>query len=274
MEHFRPFADGVLSLLLLVATMVHTPFLFAQQTSLIVVEESTSVTSVGPRTEAFIPPAEEDSAATIEDQYQIQILQQEVMQLRGLVEELTYRLNRMRDTQDDRYLELDARFQGMDTKLNNLSLPAEPAPVDVDPVTVVPSAVDIQDEKTMYATAQELIRNRQYDLAISQLKAVINQHPDGVYAPNAYYWLGEVYQAKPDPDLEGARQALEQVIQFFPEHRKVPDAAYKLGHVYNLLGDCDRARDLLEQVIELHRGKSVATLSESYLRDKINCEAD
>ena len=274
MENFRPFTNGVLSRLLFIATLVHIPFLFAQKISPITVEESTSSTSAAPRTEPFIPPIEKYSEDAIEDQYQIQILQHEVMQLRGLVEEFTYRLNRMRDTQDKRYLELDARFQGMDAKLNNLSLPAKPAPVDVAPVTVVPNAVDIQDEKTLYDTAQELIRNRQFDLAISQLKAVITQHPDGAYTPNAYYWLGEVYIAKLDPDLEGARQALEQVIQFFPEHRKVPDAAFKLGQVYNLMGDCVRARDLLEQVVELHQGKSVATLSESYLRDKVSCEVD
>ena len=274
MENFRPFTNGVLSRLLLLATLVQTPLLFSQQTSQIIVEESMSVTSAGPRTEPFIPPTEDDFENVIEDQYQIQILQREVMQLRGLVEELTYRLNRMRDIQDDRYLELDDRFQGMDAKVNNLSLSAKPALVDADPVTVVPNAVDIQDEKTLYDTAQELIRNRQFDLAISQLKAVITHYPDGAYTPNAYYWLGEVYIAKLDPDLESARQALEEVIQFFPEHRKVPDAAFKLGKVYNLMGDCVRARDLLEQVVELHQGKSVATLSESYLRDKVSCEVD
>ena len=46
---------------------------------------------------------------------------------------------------------------------------------------------------------------------------------------------------------------------------------FKLGQVYDLLGDCERARGLLEQVVSVHQGKTVATLAEAYLRDKLSC---
>jgi len=265
MENFRPFLNGVFGLVLL----GHTPFLFAQ--SPITVEESTypadATISSNPRTEAFRPPIEEESSVdTLEGQYQLQILQQEVMELRGMLEELNHQLTRMRATAEDRYLELDARFQNLSTR--NLTPSATPSSeVPTSPVTEVPQ----QEEKVLYDTARKLIQNKQYDMAISQLRAVISQYPDGVYAANAYYWLGEVFQAKPEPDLDSARESLEQVIQFFPEHRKVPDAAFKLGKVYHLLGDCERATDLLSQIVDIHQGKSVATLAENYLRDKVSC---
>lgn len=209
----------------------------------------------------------------IEGQYQMQLLQSEVMELRGLVEELTFKFERMRGMQEDRYLELDKRFQslsqaGGDRGRGSSALPGATYPNNGTGSIQVAS----QDEKTLYETALELIRNRQYDLAITQLREVIAQYPDGTYAPNAYYWLGEVYAAKPEPEYEKARQALAQVISFFPDHRKVPDAAFKLGKVYNLMGDCERARDILSQVVEQHKGKSVSKLAESYLRDKVNCE--
>jgi TolA-binding protein len=98
---------------------------------------------------------------------------------------------------------------------------------------------------------------------------MIAQYPDGSLAPNAYYWLGEVYAAKPQPDYEAARKALAQVITFFPEHRKVPDAGFKLGKVYHLMGDCVRAKELLERVMDQNPGKSVSKLAETYLRDNI-----
>ena len=266
MENFRPFLNGVFGLVLL----GHTPFLFAQGP--ISVEESTYSADVtissNPRTEAFRPPIEEErSVDTLEGQYQLQILQQEVMELRGMLEELNHQLTRMKATAEDRYLELDARFQNLSTR--NPTLSATPSSeVPSSPVTEVPQ----QDEKVLYDTARKLIQNKQYDMAISQLRAVISQYPDGVYAANAYYWLGEVFQAKPEPDLDSARESLEQVIQFFPEHRKVPDAAFKLGKVYHLLGDCDRATDLLSQIVDIHKGKSVASLAENYLRDKVSCD--
>ena len=49
-----------------------------------------------------------------ESQYQIQLLRQEVMELRGLIENLDYEIKRQKAVADDRYLELDF-FAGEDT---------------------------------------------------------------------------------------------------------------------------------------------------------------
>lgn len=217
----------------------------------------------------------------IEGQYQQQLLQQEVEVLRGLVEELANELKRLKETGDDRYLELDGRFQALREQMAAGGGIATPLPETPQIVSTtggageqeLPGQPGGQSEKTLYDTSLELIRNRQYDLAITQLQAVITGYPEGIYAANAYYWLGEVYAAKPQPDYEKARQALAQVITFFPENRKVPDAAFKLGKVYHLMGDCGRAKELLNQIISQHQGRSVAKLAESYLRNKMeSCE--
>jgi tol-pal system protein YbgF len=234
--------------------------------------------SVQPANPDFVPfqaPIEDEPAFVdgMESQYQLQILQQEVMELRGQVESLTFQLQRMRTTQEDRYLELDKRFQNFQLSPNATAIvESNGAAQETAAVNQVPAVTGVQDEKTLYETSLELIRNRQYDLAISQLEALINQYPDGDYAANSYYWLGEVYAAKPEPDYDSARKALAQVITFFPDHRKVPDAAFKLGKVYNLMGDCGRATDILSQVIETQKGTSVSKLAESYLRDNVTCE--
>jgi tol-pal system protein YbgF len=226
----------------------------------------------GTNTEAELPfqsPVDEGGSGESnsgEMHYQMQLLQQEVEQLRGMVEELKYGLKQMRATQDDRYLELDSRLQSFQQSEEPIKSP-DNGKINDDGF----STAD-QDEKTLYESAIKLIRGRQYALAISQLQSLISNYPDGGLAPNAYYWLGEVYAAKPQPDYENARKALAQVITFFPEHRKVPDAAFKLGKVYHLMGDCGRAIDLLKQVISNHQGKSVSKLAEAYLRDKVtNC---
>ena len=244
-----------------------------QGISAIVVEESSAASYKEPILEPFSPPIggpEADSA--IEPQYQVQLLEKEIMMLRGLREERTFKVDRMRSTQDDRYLELDARFQNLDADIKILRTARDlSSSSSEENPEVADDFVGVQDEQTLYDIAHDLIRNKQYDLAISQLLAVINRFPKGNYAPNVYYWLGQVYAAKSEPDLENATEALERVIQFYPEHRKVPDAAFKLGQVYDLLGDCERARDLLEQVVRVHQGKTVATLAEAYLRDKLSC---
>mgnify|MGYP001185851934 FL=1 len=116
-----------------------------------------------------------------------------------------------------------------------------------------------------------MIRNRQYDKAVDQLSNFIQSFPESQLIANAYYWLGQVHAAKIDPDLEQARQALAQVISFFPDHSKVPDAAFALGKVHYALGDCERAKTLLSQVVEQYPGKSAAKLSENYLKDIGDC---
>jgi len=233
----------------------------------------------------FIEPVIEESSPGMENVYQTQVLQQEVQELRGLVEELSHEIQQMKGRQADRYLELDRRFEDFRKQIGRRGLPGIEDPVSRNTDAArVPGGdggtadrgdqpeLSAANEKSLYDTALELIRSRQYDMAIVQLDTVISRYPEGQYAPNAYYWLGEVYAARPDPDYEMARQSLAQVISFFPDHRKVPDAAFKLGKVYHLMGDCVRAREILTQVIQQHQGTTVAKLAETYLRDKVACE--
>ena len=215
------------------------------------------------------PIEAEPKSSGFEQQYQMQLLQQEVMQLRGVVEQLQYELQRIKAVQDDRYLELDSRLQQA-----LQASEAKPAATVVDEQEESDSGPDENlSEKDQYETVQMLIRNRQYDMAITQLDGLIKRFPDGEYTPNAYYWLGQVYTAKVNPDFEKARQALAQVISYFPDHSKVPDAAYALGKVYNTLGDCQRATELLQQVVQRYEGRSAAKLAENYLRASVDCDS-
>ena len=273
MRNFRETALGLYALAVCVSSL--SPASAQPNNSPIIVEESSAASYKEPLLEPFAPPISESAVdEAMETQYKIQLLEREIMTLRGLLEEVTFKVDRMRSTQDDRYLELDSRFQNLDAEVKTLLTLGNSSPSSAEKnMTVTDEVTEVQGEQTLYDIAHDLIRNKQYDLAISQLRAVINRFPEGSYAPNVYYWLGQVYAAKSKPDLESATEALEHVIQFYPEHRKVPDAAFKLGQVYNLLGDCKRSRDLLEQVVTVHQGKTVATLAEAYLRDKVICQS-
>ena len=245
-----------------ICVVVSMPLFVSAAQSPVPVESRESVVT-------YQPPIEEEVASGgMENQYQQQLLQQEVMELRGLVERLQHELSRLKSIQDDRYLELDARLQQV-LKANV----QVPQPVAEDPGETAVAVIDENlSEKDLYETTQILIRNRQYEMAITQLEALIGRFPDGEYTANTYYWLGQVQAAKTNPDFEKARQALAQVISYFPEHSKVPDAAYALGKVYYTLGDCERATDLLQQVMDQYPGKTAAKLAENYLRESVNCD--
>jgi TolA-binding protein len=100
---------------------------------------------------------------------------------------------------------------------------------------------------------------------------VIENYPTGGYVPNAYYWIDEIYTAKPkpEPDLEQARQALARLVSSYPGHLIVTNHALKLGKIYHLMGDCVKSRDLLSQMADQQPGKTMSKLAASYLRDSM-----
>jgi len=184
-----------------------------------------------------------------------------------LIESLDYETRRQKAVADDRYLELDARLQNL---LREKRTENKGAGLQDQANEVLPD-FELGGEKELYDTARQLIRNRQFEKAVEQLNNFIKSFPESQLIANAYYWLGQVYAAKIDPDLEQARQALAQVISYFPEHSKVPDAAFALGKVHYALGDCERAKTLLSQVVDQYPDKSAAKLSENFIQDIGDC---
>ena len=243
------------------------------------------------------PPDEPDRGgyepSGINVQYRMQLLQREVMLLRGQVEQLQHVIDRQKSIQDDRYLELDARLQQFMQTMQTRTLPISPVPASLSEGKVPEDETsedetfegeasdgetadtmegvgdELLSEQELFENTKPLIGNRQFDLAIPQLESLITRFPDGDNTANYYYWLGQVYAA--NTDFEKARQAFAQVIGYFPEHSRVPEATYHLGRVYHTLGDCERAADLLQQVVDEYPDKSVANLAENYLRESVNC---
>ena len=269
MNQLHPLISGVL--ITAITAVISTP-LFVSAADSPRAESPIAVESRDASAVTYRPPIEDTANRSgIEDQYQMQLLQQEVMELRGVVEELRHQITRMKSIQDDRYLELDGRLQQLiktQTERNKASGPAE-----ITELSKGASAIDENlSEKELYEITQASIREGQYDLSITQLETLIERFPGGYYTPNAYYWLGQIYAAKPEPDFEKARQALAQVISYFPDHSKVPDAAFALGKVRHALGDCQRATELLQQVVQQYEGKAAANLADKYLRESVNCD--
>ena len=228
-------------------------------------------------TEPMAIESEEASLSAMDMTYQMQVLQQEVMSLRGLVEQLSHDLQKSKSIQEDRYLELDRRLQSQPTVALSAAL-SDSVEVSADLSLATDSDADtpivadeIKPEQSYYDQGRTLILARDYDQAIASLRLVIEHYPIGVYAPNAYYWIGEVHAAKPEPDYEAARQALVQVIKSYPDSNKVPDAAFKLGKVYHLMGDCQRAKASLSDVAKTYSTKSAGKLAERYVLDQIAC---
>lgn len=190
--------------------------------------------------------------------YQMQVLQQEVLQLRGLVEQQAFEIKKLKQQRLDDYLDLDRR-------VSQLSQRGSAAPLSSDsatPETQTSVVSSPPGEMKRYKAAMNLVfKEQKYDEAVVALTEYLNEFPTGRYSANAQYWLGEVYLKK--QDLEQARQWFSKVLNEHPQHGKASDAQYKLGIVYHKLGDNDKARDLLENVAQTDA--NAARLARDYL---------
>ena len=216
--------------------------------------------------------------------YQLQQLQQEVMMLNGKVEEQANELRRLKQQSLERYVDLDRRVSTLTTGgvapaggagasygstagpaagAYSASSAATPTGTTAGSSSYTPprasvpavsagaatSGAELPGEGEAYRAAYALVRGQKFNDAVTAFQQFLVQYPNGRYAPNAYYWLGELYLVVQPPDLEQARQSFNQLLTQYPTNSKVPDALYKLGRVHFMKGNRDKSREYLDRVI-------------------------
>lgn len=210
--------------------------------------------------------------------YQMQILQEEVRTLRGVVEELQYELERLKQRQLDDYMDLDRRLSngvtgtsGADSAADT-SAQTDTAGTNVAPAKRASAASAGGDEeaaKNDYVAAYNLLRERKVDESLSAFENHVATYPNSAYLPNAFYWMGEINLTK--KDLERARQAFTQVVKTYPDSQKFTDAAYGLGKTLHMQGNRDQAEQWLRVVAD---GKSsTAVKAQRYLENEFRQDA-
>ena len=189
--------------------------------------------------------------------HRLQVLQQEVKELRGTIEEQAFQIQRLTRQQKEQYLDIDQRLVAM---RNESPTPgagtALPRPGWRAPAGSAPP------ERDAYTSAFELMKESRFEESADAFNRLIADYPNGQYTPNAFYWLGELHLAT--DEAEQARQSFAQVLALYPQHRKVADALYKLGVVHHRLADIERARGYLERVIAEHPDSAAAGLARTY----------
>lgn len=208
---------------------------------------------------------------------QIQQLQQQVMQLNGRIEEQANELRTLREQSLQRYVDLDKRISGaaeggaVAAAPGAVNAPAEedaslvigPAVAGTAPVAAQPG------EDEAYRAAYSLVQAQKFDQAVQAFQKFQRDYPAGKYAPNAYYWLGELYLVIQPPDLESSRQSFAMLLSQYPDNSKAPDALYKLGKVQYMKGNREKAKEYLDQVISRYgtTNSSAVKLARDFLAE-------
>lgn len=190
-------------------------------------------------------------------------LQREVQQLRGQLEETNHQLEGVRKRQRELYLDVDGRLHEVETAgpaatpaatSAATSTPTETAPVNVDPLV----------EQRAYESAFKLLTDGRHAQAKAGFQAYLAKYPQGDYADESQYWLGEIgYQTR---DFDFALAEFSKLVKQFPDSVKLPNALLKIGFVHYEKGDKKAARKVLEDVVKRFPNTTAARLAGNRLQ--------
>lgn len=169
--------------------------------------------------------------------YQLQLLQDEVLRLQGLLEEQQHELQQLKQQQRDDYMNLDRRI-GESQKTSQAPSP--------QPVANLSSADE--DYVKAYNAAYELIPQRKFVEARKAFESYVVKYAGTPYEANAYYWLGELHLL--DANNAKAKEAFRTILTRFPGHGKYPEALYKTATINFDQGDKATAKQQLDTLIK------------------------
>jgi tol-pal system protein YbgF len=173
---------------------------------------------------------------------QVGALKSEVAALRAQLEELQHQNEQLTQANRSQYLDLDGR-------LNRLEGGAAPAVAPSSPIQPATPAKDTgktsegkpavygdagtlakdADERSSYTAAFDTLKAGHYADSARQFQDFLQRYPDGAYAPNALYWLGESFYVTQNFTL--AQQQFQALLDRYPTHDKAAGALLKVGPV-------------------------------------------
>lgn len=197
--------------------------------------------------------------AQIRMQQQLQLLLDEVSELRGVTETHSYQLEEIIQRQRDIYQEIDRRVGALQGGANTPSAATPPA--QNGPAVTVSGNVS---ENEAYDKAVNMVlKDRRYDAAIPEFESFLRTYPNSVYAANAHYWLGQLLFNK--SELAKAKTQFERVVTNFADSNKVADALLKLGQIAERENDKATALTHYRKLVSAHGSSTAAKQAQERL---------
>ena len=183
--------------------------------------------------------------------YQLQILQDEMMRMRGQIEEQAHQIRQIKQQRLDDYLAFDKRI----ADLSKQAPKAEDAPT-ANTKTATSAAAG--NEQGDYKAAFNLVRAKKTDEAKQAFSDFITHYPESKLLPNCYFWLGRL-QAQSN-QLSEADASFGEIIKRFPDDKRVPETKLHRAKVQFELGDKAMAKTELENLIARHSNSNDTSL--------------
>ena len=196
----------------------------------------------------------------------MQQLEQEVLELRGLVEQQAFEIKRLKQQRLDDYTDLDQRISSLMGQGAGAPSPSSSSPQSNSAggrfSAGTSNTKPVVSERGLYSDALNLLlQEKDFDGSQEKLAKYLQLFPNGLFAPNAYYWLGEINLSK--QQLPQSQEWFSRLLKEYPGHNKAPDAKFKLGKLYFQMGDKGNAKTMLSEVAS--SGTPAAQLAKDFI---------
>ena len=209
---------------------------------------------------------------------QITQLRQQVGQMQGTIEQLQHDNAQLKQANQDAFLDLDERLNRLEGGAaptvpgTNAPLPPVPAAPPAAATSERPPSVHGDagslsasgDERTTYNVAFDALKAGKFDDSAQLFLSFLELYPNGVYAPNALYWLGESYYATRNFPM--AEERFRELISRYPTHDKASGGLLKVGLSQFGEGKVEQAQQTLESVVAQYPGSDAARTAQDRLQ--------
>jgi len=205
-------------------------------------------------------------------------LQNQVRQLRGLLEQQNHEILNLKKRQQNIYADVNIRLQQLETGRTLITNSAGKEKLAIPAAVkrtshkrkvprksikkVKPKSAEY--EKADFDEAYASVRNSRYHQAIRLLNQFIVNYPKGKYSDNALFWLGSVYKVV--KDTPAAKKNFKAVFMQFPKSEKAALAMLKLADIYLAEKKLSKAKQLYMRVKKDYPSTSAARVAENKLQ--------
>lgn len=190
-------------------------------------------------------------------------LQQQIQNLNGQLQVVQHDIQLLNQQQRAFYKDLDQRIKQAQNLSGNGSSDSSSAPAM--PQT---SGNINQKDAAAYQKAFASLKDKNFDQARTDFMSYLNDFPNGQYAANSHYWLGELYMLK--NNLQDAGDEFNTVVTRFSSSPKARDARLKLAMVHAKTGQPDLAKKEFKLLKQKYPGTTVAQLASLQLQQMDN----
>lgn len=137
------------------------------------------------------------------------------------------------------------------------------APTTTNNASLTKKELALKEQQT-YQAALDDLRNKQFTSGAQKLRSYLTTYPNGAYAANAHYWLGEIYFL--NNSYAKASGEFGTMVNKYPASPKLPEALFKLAYIHDKEGKHEQAQKEYRALKKRYPNSSAAKLADQQLQ--------